>query len=181
MPSAGFPAVSPLICLPLTPPAPQALWEAPPPSIQDVDLNIPFGELVLVSGPVASGTSTLVQSLVGNTELLSGDIKVPSIAFQPQTPILFDTTIRGNILFGVDEKDADEAFLRMSLVASTLSVDFDDPESTMHAKRELTPCGKGGSELSGGQQARVAMARCIYASLIGSEACLSVCLPACAR
>jgi ABC-type multidrug transport system ATPase subunit len=46
---------------------------------------------------------------------------------------------------------------------------MDDPESTLHAKRELTSAGQNGSELSGGQQARVALARCIYASLAGSE------------
>ena len=47
---------------------------------------------------------------------------------------------------------------------------MDDQGSTLHAKRELTSCGQNGNELSGGQQARVALARCIYASLAGSEA-----------
>ena len=38
-----------------------------------------------------SGKSTLLQSLVGNTEKLGGSLMVPeSLAFQPQTPILFD-------------------------------------------------------------------------------------------
>ena len=53
---------------------------------------------MLISGPVAGGKSTLMQSLVGNTEKLGGDIEVPeSIAFQPQSPILFDQTIRANV------------------------------------------------------------------------------------
>ncbi len=145
-------------------------WPAPSPEVMQCDLRIEKGELVLVSGPVAGGKSTLLQSLVGNTEQLTGHLAVPhSIAFQPQSPILFDQTIRSNILFGIDEEDANEAWMQQSLEASTLSLDMDDPESTLHAKRELTAAGQKGSELSGGQQARVALARCIYAALAGSE------------
>ena len=70
-------------------------------------------------------------------------------------------------MFGIVGDAVNEGHLRISLVASTLASDFEDPESTLHAKRELTGCGQGGSELSGGQQARVAMARCIYAALHG--------------
>jgi ABC-type multidrug transport system fused ATPase/permease subunit len=76
---------------------PPAEWAAPLPSIAEVNCEIKLGELVLVSGPVAGGKSTLLESLVGNTEKLAGTLQVPSIAFQPQTPILFDTTIRGNV------------------------------------------------------------------------------------
>jgi hypothetical protein len=39
-------------------------------------------------------------------------------------------------------------------VVPVLLADMDDPESTLHAKRELTPAGQKGSELSGGQQVR---------------------------
>ena len=107
---------------------------------------------------------------MGNTEKLGGEIVVPkSVAFQPQSPILFDQTIRANILFGISDADANEEWIQQSLTASTLSLDMDDPESTLHAKRELTSAGQKGSELSGGQQARVALARCIYAALAGSE------------
>ena len=145
-------------------------WAAPTAGIAGIDLHIKQGELVLISGPVASGKSTLLQSLVGNTEKLAGELKVPqSVAFQPQSPILFDQTIRANILFGVAEEDANEDWVQQALQASTLSLDMDDPESTLHAKRELTAAGQKGSELSGGQQARVALARCIYAALAGSE------------
>jgi ABC-type multidrug transport system fused ATPase/permease subunit len=45
-------------------------------------------------------------------------------AFQPQSPILFDQTIRANILFGVAEEDANEAWVQQSLEASTLSLDM---------------------------------------------------------
>lgn len=152
------------------PEIPPAEWSSPAPSISGCNLQVKPGELVLVSGPVAAGKSTLLESLVGNTELLAGGMEIPTIAYQPQTPILFDDTIKANILFGISPDDIDERYLQISLVASTLISDFDDPESTLHAKRELTGCGNGGSELSGGQQARVAMARCFYAALHGAQA-----------
>jgi ABC-type multidrug transport system ATPase subunit len=102
--------------------------------------------------------------------MLGGSLEVPhSVAFQPQSPILFDQTIRANILFGIADEDANEEYVQQALQASTLTLDMDDPESTLHAKRELTSAGQNGSELSGGQQARVALARCIYAALAGSE------------
>ena len=53
-----------------------AEWPAPSPSIGDVDLHIEHGELVLISGPVAGGKSTLLQSMVGNTEQLAGTLQV---------------------------------------------------------------------------------------------------------
>lgn len=100
-------------------------WPAPSPAITGIDLQIEKGELVLISGPVAGGKSTLLQSLVGNTEQLAGELKVPEqSAFQPQSPILFDQTIRANILFGVAEEDANEAWVQQSLEASTLSLDM---------------------------------------------------------
>ena len=58
-----------------------------------------------------------MQSLVGNTERLGGRVRVPSIAFQPQSPILFDASIRTNILFGIDAEDASEELMRRSVVA----------------------------------------------------------------
>ena len=67
---------------------------------------------------------------------------MPTIAFQPQSPILFDQTIRANILFGIPESQLDEKRLRETLEASTLDLDMADPESTLHAKRELTQCGQ---------------------------------------
>jgi ABC-type multidrug transport system fused ATPase/permease subunit len=154
------------------PELPPSEWSAPPATIEGINLRIMPGELVLISGPIASGKSTLMQSLVGNTERLTGSAKVPSIAFQPQSPILFDQTIRANILFGIPEDQLDEALFAECLEASTLDLDMADSESTLHKKGELTQCGQGGSELSGGQQARVALARCIYAALSGSECVL---------
>jgi ABC-type multidrug transport system fused ATPase/permease subunit len=152
------------------PPPKHADWAAPKAVVAELDVEITPGELVLVSGPVAGGKSSFLQSLVGNTEQLSGELTVPhSVAFQPQTPILFDQTIRSNILFGVSEEDANEDWIKESLDSSTLSMDMDDSESTLHAKREMTKAGQNGSELSGGQQARVALARCFYAALAGSE------------
>ena len=94
---------------------------------------------MLISRPVAAGKSSLLWSLVGNTEQLAVKLAIPnSVAFQSQTPILFDQTIMANILFGISDEDANEEWMMKSVEASTLSMDMDDPDSTLHAKRELT-------------------------------------------
>ena len=92
------------------------------------------------------------------TRAFSSCVSAPLVA----KPTAFCLVVpRANILFGIAEEDANEEFIQRSLAASTLSLDMDDPESTLHAKREETAAGQNGSELSGGQQARVALARSV--------------------
>jgi ABC-type multidrug transport system fused ATPase/permease subunit len=64
------------------PEAALADWPAPKLGVVDLDLCITQGELVLVSGPVAAGKSTLLQSLVGNTESL-GEQRPPRQLVDP--------------------------------------------------------------------------------------------------
>jgi len=139
--------------------------------LSKVELRATPGELVVVSGPVGAGKSSLLLSLLGETSCSNGSLCLPEgpIAYQPQLPCLLEGSIRQNILFGLGEHDADEKYMEVALTASQLAVDMDCKTSTLHALREFTQVGKRGGELSGGQRARTLLARAVYAALLGAK------------
>ena len=59
--------------------------------------------MLIVTGPTGSGKTTLLLSLLNETWLYSGTIKVKgSCAYVSQNPYILDGTILQNILFGED-------------------------------------------------------------------------------
>eukprot|EP00731_Ephydatia_muelleri_P021947 Em0014g538a len=118
----------------------------------DVNKDAPF---LAVVGPVGSGKSTLLQCLLGELHPVQGTVDVKgTIAYVPQDPWLFTGTLRENILFGrplyVDWYDA-------VLDACALHQDIEQLPNG-----DLTIVGERGGTLSGGQKARVSLARAIY-------------------
>jgi ABC-type multidrug transport system fused ATPase/permease subunit len=78
--------------------------------LTNVNLNLPQGSLTMVAGPVASGKSNLLKSLLGELTIRNGTCAVPSTkAYVPQTPWTALGTVRDNIVFG---KPFDEALYR---------------------------------------------------------------------
>lgn len=121
-------------------------------------VTIPAGKLTVVIGPVGSGKSSLLSAFTrGEIELTEGDLRsslVNGCAYSPQKPWLKSGTVRSNILFGAafDEERYHKAIEACELTADLNSFD----------KGDLQKIGEKGIKLSGGQQARVAMARCLY-------------------
>ena len=78
--------------------------------LTNIDLNIPQGYLTMVAGPVASGKSNLLKSLLGELTVRNGSCSVPfRKAYVPQTPWTALGTVRDNIVFG---QPFDEALYR---------------------------------------------------------------------
>jgi ATP-binding cassette, subfamily C (CFTR/MRP), member 1 len=70
--------------------------------LTNINLNIPQGYLMMVAGPVASGKSNLLKSLLGELTVRSGTCSVPyHKAYVPQTPWTALGTVRENIVFGL--------------------------------------------------------------------------------
>ena len=66
-----------------------------------INLDIPQGYLTMVAGPVASGKSNLLKSLLGELTVRNGICAVPfNKAYVPQTPWTALGTVRDNIVFG---------------------------------------------------------------------------------
>jgi ATP-binding cassette, subfamily C (CFTR/MRP), member 1 len=69
--------------------------------LTSITLKIPQGALVMVAGPVASGKSNLLKSMLGDLTMRSGSYEVPaSKAYVPQTPWTALGTVKDNIVFG---------------------------------------------------------------------------------
>ncbi|KAJ1932293.1 hypothetical protein FBU59_006423, partial [Linderina macrospora] len=85
----------------------------------------------------------------------SGSVTVRgSVALVPQQPWIINATLRDNILFG---KKFDQAFYDKVLDACALRADIE-----MLAGGDMTEIGEKGINLSGGQKARISLARAVY-------------------
>ncbi|KPA84125.1 putative mitochondrial ATP-binding cassette protein subfamily C, member 1, putative (ABCC1) [Leptomonas pyrrhocoris] len=125
--------------------------------LRDVSVAVPKGKLTLVLGATGSGKSTLLQSLLSQFELTQGRIWTEkSIAYVPQQPWIMNATVRGNILF-FDEEE--ESRLGEAIRVSQLQTDLQLLGSGLE-----TEIGEKGVNLSGGQKARVSLARAVYAN-----------------
>ncbi|KAJ3114820.1 Multidrug resistance-associated protein 5 [Phlyctochytrium bullatum] len=127
----------------------------PPPLFEKLNLEIPAGKLTVVVGCVGSGKSSLLSAILGEMTLVSGSVTAAGrIAFCEQQPWLLSQSIRANILLGLP---CDTARLNAALRAAALFRDLDAMERGLD-----TVVGEKGVTLSGGQKARVALARAVY-------------------
>lgn len=143
--------------------------------LTDINVLFPAGKLSLIVGPTASGKSALLMALLGEMTVVDGPTdagvspihlpKNPSqldpvtqlrnhISYCAQTPWLEHATIKDNILFGSPyEENRYEDVINACALEPDLRV-LDDGDET--------EIGSRGVSLSGGQKARVALARALY-------------------
>ncbi|CAG8710862.1 16598_t:CDS:2, partial [Acaulospora colombiana] len=152
---------------------PSILAEAQRFELMDINVIFPTGKLTVVTGPTASGKSALLLALLGEmTAVEDGSVKpeifLPknptqleeesglrnSIAYCSQSPWLEHLTIQDNILFG---SPMDQERYNQVLECCALK-----PDLKILEDGDLTEIGARGVSLSGGQKARVALARAAY-------------------
>ena len=123
--------------------------------IEKVNLSIKLGSFNVVVGQVGSGKSSLLQAIAGELELDDGRIDVRGeISYATQDPWLFNDTFKNNIVF--NEKFDKQRYLDV-INACALHADlksFEHGDETIVAER--------GISLSGGQKARINLARAVY-------------------
>uniref|UniRef100_A0A665WHL2 Multidrug resistance-associated protein 4 n=1 Tax=Echeneis naucrates TaxID=173247 RepID=A0A665WHL2_ECHNA len=125
------------------------------PTLQNVSLNLNSNELLAVIGPVGAGKSSLLSSILGELPHEKGALKVRGqLTYAAQQPWVFPGTIRSNILFGKElEPQKYERVIRACALKRDLELLPDG---------DLTAIGDRGATLSGGQKARVNLARAVY-------------------
>lgn len=125
--------------------------------LQDLTLSFPLG-LTVVYGEVAAGKTALLQALLGEIDRTAGILTRPDqvVGYCAQTPWLQSMSIRDNILFSYPYE---EVRYKQVLEACALL-----PDMAEFKHGDLSNIGENGIGLSGGQKARVALARAIYSS-----------------
>lgn len=125
------------------------------PTLKGLSFTARPGELLAVVGPVGAGKSSLLSAVLGELPPTSGLVSVHGrIAYVSQQPWVFSGTVRSNILFGRKyEKERYEKVIKACALKKDLQLLEDG---------DLTVIGDRGATLSGGQKARVNLARAVY-------------------
>lgn len=124
--------------------------------VRDLTLAVRPRELLMVVGRVGSGKSSVLMAILGELPVASGRLEVHGrVAYAAQEAWIFSGTVRANILFG---KPMDAARYREVVRVCALDRDLE-----LLAEADQTIVGERGVSLSGGQKARVNLARALYA------------------
>lgn len=155
--------------------------------LKDIGIRVKRGEFVCIIGDVGSGKSSLLSSILGDLQYLDdgfmrehGHRKIAdegvrekikacsarqyrqapiilneSLSFVQQTPWIQNKTIKANILF---EEKYNEKRYRKTIKICELTRDLE-----ILPAGDETEIGEKGINLSGGQKARVGLARAVYA------------------
>uniref|UniRef100_A0A671UVN2 ATP binding cassette subfamily C member 4 (PEL blood group) n=1 Tax=Sparus aurata TaxID=8175 RepID=A0A671UVN2_SPAAU len=125
------------------------------PTLQNVSFTVKPEQLLAVIGPVGAGKSSLLSAILGELSQESGVVKVRGeLTYTSQQAWILPGTIRSNILFG---KALNPQKYERVLRACALKRDMD-----LLPGGDLTMVGDRGANLSGGQKARVNLARAVY-------------------
>ncbi|KAJ3185467.1 hypothetical protein HDU87_000088 [Geranomyces variabilis] len=154
--AAADEATEPLLSAPS---AAEPAVAAPEFRLRDVNIDFPIGKLSAIVGPTGSGKTSLLLALLGEMRRASGQISLSDprskdVAYAAQTAWCMNDSVKNNILFGA-EFDA-ERYERV-LDACALRLDLGVIPGGENAE-----IGEKGINLSGGQKARISLARALY-------------------
>ena len=139
-------------------------WEDGQKVLSDIGFDVSPGQIIGITGPVACGKTTLARVLIGELAY-EGSIKLGTmelsemsdyeksrmISYMGHQPELMSDTLEENVCLG-EKKETAPYFRTVCL----------DEEIRKMPLREKTYAGSNGIRLSGGQQARCALARTLY-------------------
>ncbi|KAM9312591.1 cystic fibrosis transmembrane conductance regulator [Gastrophryne carolinensis] len=125
------------------------------PVLYNINFSIGKGELLAVAGSTGSGKTSLLMMIMGELEPSSGKIKHSGrISFSPQVSWIMPGTIKENIVFGVSY----DQYRYLSVIKACQM----EEDISKFPDKDNTVLGEGGITLSGGQRARISLARAVY-------------------
>ncbi|KYQ47297.1 Multidrug resistance-associated protein 4 [Trachymyrmex zeteki] len=124
-------------------------------TLHNINIQIKDKKLYTIIGPVGAGKSSFLQAILGELKSSQGQIHINGkISYASQEPWLFTGTVRNNILFG---QPYDNVRYQNVVSVCALTKDF---EQLPYGDKTLV--GERGTALSGGQRARINLARAVY-------------------
>ena len=138
------------------------------PALSHVTLTVPEGAFMVLCGPSGCGKSTLVNLIPRLYDVTGGKITLDGkdirnitmkdlrdeIGFVPQKGVLFSGTIASNLRFGKDDATDAEIEKAAAIAQATEFIEAKDDKYE-------TAIAQGGTNVSGGQKQRLAIARAI--------------------
>ena len=128
--------------------------------LHDINLDIPRGRLTAIVGHVGSGKSSLLMAMLGELDIQAGSLtwsssaSIQQLGYAAQRPWLMHASLRDNILFG--------SVLYAKRYGKVLEACALTPDLESLPQRDATLIGSKGQNVSGGQRARISLARAIY-------------------
>ncbi|XP_006642521.2 ATP-binding cassette sub-family C member 8 isoform X2 [Lepisosteus oculatus] len=152
------------------------------PTLSNIDIKIPYGQLTMIVGQVGCGKSSLLLAALGEMQKISGIVywnslsshdsegdestterdtageaderKRGSVAYASQKPWLLNAAVVENIIF---EMPFNKQRYKTVIEACSLQPDID-----ILPQGDQTQIGERGINLSGGQRQRISVARALY-------------------
>ncbi|KAF0769463.1 multidrug resistance-associated protein 4-like isoform X1, partial [Aphis craccivora] len=124
-------------------------------TLENINLTVKSGHLVAVIGPIGAGKSSLIHAILRELPIFKGKISVHGVlSYASQEPWIFSGTIQQNILFG---SPMDKERFKEVIDVCALKNDLEH-----FPLGDETIVGERGITLSGGQKARINLARAVY-------------------
>ena len=125
-------------------------------ALNDISFRVESSQMCAIIGAVGSGKSTLLHAILGELPIYKGEVNLhgSTVSYAAQEPWIFSSTVRQNITF--NQRFNEPRYAKV-IEVTALDVDikrWDDGDQTL--------VGHRGIILSGGQKARINLARCIY-------------------
>lgn len=138
--------------------------------LEQANMSVPIGMSVGIIGASGAGKTTVVDIMLGLLKPQMGQVLADGVNIQnayhawlshvgyiPQMIFMLDDTIRGNVAFGIDEKEINDHTVWKALEEAQLK------EFVQSLPEGLdTKIGERGIRLSGGQRQRIGIARALY-------------------
>lgn len=124
-------------------------------NLRNIDLTVTKGEFVVVTGLIGSGKSSLLLALEGSMKRNSGQVKTNGSLLMCGAPWIQNSTIRENVIFNNP--------YNKSWYEQVIDVCCMDSDLEILPAGDQTEIGERGITLSGGQKARLSLARAVYA------------------
>ncbi|ODQ47425.1 hypothetical protein PICMEDRAFT_15376 [Pichia membranifaciens NRRL Y-2026] len=123
-------------------------------NLHGIDIQIKHGEFIVITGTIGSGKSSLLAAINGTMTRVTGAVDISGDLVLCANPWIQNTTVRENITFGLDY---DRETYQTVIESCALPSDFE-----ILPAGDMTEIGERGVNLSGGQKARISLARTVY-------------------
>ncbi|SMN22423.1 similar to Saccharomyces cerevisiae YGR281W YOR1 Plasma membrane ATP-binding cassette (ABC) transporter [Maudiozyma saulgeensis] len=123
-------------------------------NFKNLNFEIKKGEFVMITGPIGCGKTSLLNALNGTMNKIKGEVYVNGSMLMGGYPWIQNATVRDNILFGCPfNKSKYDKIVKVCCLEDDMKI---------LPAGDKTEIGERGINLSGGQKARINLARAVY-------------------